>query len=215
MTHKKQTVMSRRNALFHGVCGFGGLALRSLLGADTKQGFPLAPKAPHFPGRAKRVIFLCMHGGPSSIDSFDPKPRLIRDNGKPVPFQRGLTFAANDVGNLTRSPWQFRSHGQSGIEVSDLWPHVASCVDDLCVIRSNPYGYTMWMAGGGVKAGMVYGATDEFGYNALENRMHIHDLHATILHLLGLDHERLTYFYAGRNYRLTDVHGEVARNILA
>jgi uncharacterized protein (DUF1501 family) len=79
----------------------------------------------------------------------------------------------------------------------------------------NPYGYTMWMAGGGVKPGMVYGATDEFGYHAVENRMHIHDLHATILHLLGLDHERLTYFYAGRNYRLTDVHGQVAQKIIA
>ncbi len=79
----------------------------------------------------------------------------------------------------------------------------------------NPYGYTMWMAGGGVKPGMVYGATDEFGYHAVEDRMHIHDLHATILHLFGLDHEKLTYSYGGRDFRLTDVHGKVAHPILA
>jgi len=79
----------------------------------------------------------------------------------------------------------------------------------------NPYGYSMWMAGAGVKAGITYGSTDEFGYYAVEDRMHIHDLHATILHLLGLNHEKLTYFYAGRNFRLTDVHGNVAQKILA
>ncbi len=76
-------------------------------------------------------------------------------------------------------------------------------------------GYSSWLAGGGVKAGMVYGKTDEYGSAAVENRMHVHDFHATILHLLGLDHERLTYRHAGRDYRLTDVAGEVAREILA
>jgi uncharacterized protein (DUF1501 family) len=78
----------------------------------------------------------------------------------------------------------------------------------------NPYGYTMWMAGGGVKGGMIYGATDNCGYFAVEDRMHIHDLHATMLHLLGIDHERLTYSYSGRNFRLTDVAGSVAHKIL-
>lgn len=73
----------------------------------------------------------------------------------------------------------------------------------------------MWLAGGGVRAGMVYGATDEFGWNAIENRVHVHDLHATILHLLGLDHKRLTYRFAGRHFRLTDVHGPVVQGILA
>ena len=73
----------------------------------------------------------------------------------------------------------------------------------------------MWMAGGGVKPGFRYGATDEFGYYAIENRMTIHDLHATILHLLGLDHLRLTYRYAGRDFRLTDVHGDVAHGMIA
>jgi hypothetical protein len=73
----------------------------------------------------------------------------------------------------------------------------------------------MWMAGGGVQGGMAYGATDDYGYYATENRMHVHDLHATILHLLGLDHERLTYRYAGRDFRLTDVAGQVAKDIFA
>ena len=71
------------------------------------------------------------------------------------------------------------------------------------------YGYTVWMAGGGVRGGLSYGSTDEFGLSAVENRVHVHDLHATILHLMGLDHERLTYRYSGRDYRLTDVHGQV------
>ena len=77
------------------------------------------------------------------------------------------------------------------------------------------YGFTVWMAGGGVKGGFSYGATDEFGLSAVENRVHVHDLHATILHLMGLDHEKLTYRYSGRDYRLTDVHGRVVKEILA
>jgi hypothetical protein len=79
----------------------------------------------------------------------------------------------------------------------------------------NHYGFTMWLAGGGVKGGHVHGATDEFGFQAVENKVHVHDLHATILHLLGFDHERLTYRYAGRDFRLTDVHGRVVKELLA
>jgi len=79
----------------------------------------------------------------------------------------------------------------------------------------NHWGFTVWLAGGGIRGGMTYGATDEFGYRAVENRVHVHDLHATILHLLGLDHERLTYRYAGRDFRLTDVEGHVIRDILS
>ncbi len=78
----------------------------------------------------------------------------------------------------------------------------------------NNKGYTTWMAGGGVKGGLSYGATDEYGYEAVDGRMHIHDWHATILHILGLDHEQLTYRHAGRDFRLTDVHGTVAKDIL-
>ena len=79
----------------------------------------------------------------------------------------------------------------------------------------NNKGYTTWMAGGGVKGGLGYGATDEHGYEAVEGKMHIHDWHATILHILGLDHEKLTYNHAGRDFRLTDVHGVVAKDILS
>ncbi len=467
----RSRLLSRRALLRNAACGFGYLGLTTMLAdAASKAQNPLAPRAPHFAPRAKRMIFLFMHGGPSAIDTFDPKPRLTRDHGKPLPFQRPLTFAEGQVGGLMKSPWEFRKHGQSGIEVSELFPQVAACVDDLCIIRSmvgdgvdhggallqlhtgtntfirpsmgswvtyglgsenqnlpgfitikpslahggaknwssgflpaafqgtaignaglkvediqkqpieyltnkslspeqqrfeldmlqkmnrrhalkrqfdpnlearieafelafrmqtlapeafevekeseatrklygldgeetrdfgwqcllarrlaerdvrfiqcshsykwdqhsdlarlhpknanevdkpiagllkdlkargllkdtlvlwggefgrtpvvqgsdgrdhNPYGYTMWMAGAGVKPGFVYGATDEFGYYAVEDPMHIHDLHATLLHLLGLDHEKLTYFYAGRAFRLTDVHGNVARKILA
>jgi hypothetical protein len=79
----------------------------------------------------------------------------------------------------------------------------------------NHYGFSMWMAGGGVRGGYVHGATDDFGYKAVDNRVHPHDLHATILHLLGFDHEKLTYRHAGRDFRLTDVHGRVVRELLA
>jgi hypothetical protein len=79
----------------------------------------------------------------------------------------------------------------------------------------NHYGFSVWLAGGGIKGGTVYGATDEFGFKAVENRVSAHDLHATMLHLLGLDHKRLTYRYAGRDFRLTDVHGEILHDIIA
>ena len=79
----------------------------------------------------------------------------------------------------------------------------------------NHYGFTYLMAGGGVKKGFVYGATDEFGFAAVENRMHVHDLHATMLRLMGFDHERLTYRFAGRDFRLTDVHGQVVHDLIA
>ncbi len=79
----------------------------------------------------------------------------------------------------------------------------------------NHHGFTMWMAGGGIRGGMTYGETDEFGFKAVHNKMHVHDMHATVLHLLGLDHERLTYRHAGRDFRLTDVHGNVVHDIIA
>jgi hypothetical protein len=79
----------------------------------------------------------------------------------------------------------------------------------------NNRGFSMWMAGGGIKGGLAYGKTDDYGATAVENPMHMHDLHATVLNLLGLDHEKLTYRYAGRDFRLTDVYGNVAREIIA
>ena len=79
----------------------------------------------------------------------------------------------------------------------------------------NPWGFTMWMAGAGVKGGFAHGATDDYGFYAERDKMHIHDVHATLLHLLGIDHEKLTYRHAGRDFRLTDVFGHVAHEILA
>jgi hypothetical protein len=79
----------------------------------------------------------------------------------------------------------------------------------------HPFGFTMWLAGGGVKGGITHGATDDFGWHAVRDRVHVHDLHATVLHLLGLDHKKLTYRHGGRDYRLTDVHGEIVKAILA
>ena len=472
-----KTSLSRRAMLGRTALGFGSLGLYSLLSeasllAESPAG-PLAARKPHFAARAKRIIFLFMHGGVSHVDTFDPKPRLDQDNGKPLPIKRSLTFNAKDAGGLMRSPWTFHPRGESGIPVSDLFPEIAGCADDLCVIRSmvgegvdhgaamlqlftgtfsfsrpsmgawtlyglgtenqnlpgfitikptqwqggdklfatsflpgayqgtpigsspmkvddiiespidhvlpsgstteeqrleleflrqmnrrhadvrrldpdleariqafelafrmqaeapeafdvsreteatrrlygldqestrdfgwqcllarrlsergvrvvqathsgaeekwdhhsdivrlhpirarevdrpiaglikdlksrgllddtlvvwggefgrtpfsegadgrdhNPYGFSIFMAGGGVKTGSIYGATDEFGYHAVEDRMHIHDLHATVLHLMGLDHERLTYRHGGRDFRLTDVAGTVATKILA
>ncbi|MEJ7606935.1 MAG: DUF1501 domain-containing protein [Bryobacteraceae bacterium] len=121
--------MARRAFLRQSSVGFGLLGLRSLI-AETVS------KTPHFAPRAKRIIFLFMHGGPSSIDTFDPKPRLIQDHGNPVPFKRGLTFGEDNVRGLMKSPWEFKQYGQSAIPVSELFPNVATCVDDLCVIRS-------------------------------------------------------------------------------
>src|SRR5678815_2503483 len=132
-------VFTRREMLRLSSAGFGGLALAAILGerigAAPQQSKPLAPKAPHFPARAKRIIFLFMHGGPSQVDTFDYKPLLERDNGKPLPFDKPrIQFA--QTGNLLRSPWKFAQHGESGAWVSELFPHVATKVDDLCFIKS-------------------------------------------------------------------------------
>src|SRR5256885_6726960 len=130
--------MTRRAALRAAGCGFGFLSLASMLAEDVQAAVdnPLAPRAPHFAPRAKRVIFLFMHGGPSSIDTFDPKERLTRDDGKPLPIKRPLAFAGGEAGPLMKSPWEFKNYGQSGIPVSSLFPNVAACVDDLAIIRS-------------------------------------------------------------------------------
>ena len=79
----------------------------------------------------------------------------------------------------------------------------------------NPFGFTMWLAGGGIKGGMTYGATDDFGFKAIEKPVHVHDIHATILHLMGIDHTKLTYRFSGRDFRLTDVSGKVIHEIIS
>jgi hypothetical protein len=121
-------------------CGFGSVALAGLLASEAHAevpapGNPLAPRPPHFPARAKRVIFLFMHGGVSHVDTFDPRPELTKRNGQPLPFPKPK-FEFAPTGNLLASPWKFARHGQSGIEVSELFPEIARRIDKICVIRS-------------------------------------------------------------------------------
>ena len=145
------------------------------------------------------------HGGPDGNLVFDLKKRC-RETDQPVVAlikdlkERGLLDSTLVVwgGEFGRTPMMQGS----------LRP-------DQVGRDHHPHGYTVWMAGGGVKPGMVYGRTDDFGFHAVENKVHVHDLHATILHLFGLDHLRLTYRFQGRDYRLTDVHGEVIKPLLA
>jgi hypothetical protein len=122
--------LTRRELLARAGAGFGALAFAGLAGADE-----LAPRPPQFRARAKRVIFLFMHGGPSAVDTFDPKPLLLRDDGKPLPFAKPRVVFAQ-TGNLLRSPWAFRPYGKSGLPVSDLFPNVGAQADKLAVVRS-------------------------------------------------------------------------------
>ena len=460
-------MLSRRHMLQSAATGFGWLALQDLLAAAEPKAKPdpLAPKKPHFEPKAKRVIFLFMHGGPSQVDTFDYKPKLTADDGKPLPFPKPRVVSGA-TGNLLASPWKFKQYGRSGATVSEIFPKIATVVDDLCFIKSmhgsnsrhggallemhtgsdtfirpsmgswvnyglgsenrdlpgfvticpslshggvnnyssaflpavyqgtplgnagvssekasvpfiagttprdqqrreidllgemdrerlaklgpdpalegriesfemafrmqsaapevqdlsketketkalygldnpatanfgrqclmarrfaeagvrfvqcshsykwdqhgdlkkgharnalevdqpitglltdlkrrgllkdtlvvwggefgrtptaqgkdgrdhHPHAFTYFLAGGGVKPGMSYGTTDDYGFYAETDKVHFHDLHATMLHLLGLDHKKLTYKHAGRDFRLTDVHGEVVQGILA
>lgn len=469
--HVSPAPLTRRDMLRRCANGFGAVALSALMGdrAFASIGSEGTTGLPHYPAKAKNVIFLYMDGGVSQVDSFDPKPRLTKENGQPFAMTMEPTQFDNN-GSTLGSPWAFKQYGQSGAPVSELFPYVAECVDDLAIVRSmvsnfsehnqanyflhtghglagrpslgawtlyglgsenqnlpgfvvlngglipsggvenfgagflpaayqaslfkaqdhplaniapdesiagaqqarlsllnqldtaslahrghldsleaaisnyelayrmqvavpdlvdlrgesdatkklygleaeyehtrsygmqcllarrlvergvrfveltcppiegqdrwdahgdlvsnhslnakavdqpiagllndlksrglldetlvlwagefgrtpfaqgavgrdhNPFGFTIWMAGGGVKPGTIYGATDEFGYKAIENKVEMHDLHATILHLLGFDHTKLTYRYSGRDMRLTDVHGHVVHDILA
>ena len=136
--------LTRRRLLQQSGWGFGSLALASLLADDATaaprlENSPLASRPPHFPPRAKRVIHLFMNGGPSQFDTFYPKPEVQRLDGKPLPdsFKKQLQATQrNRAGLLFGSPFQFKRHGQSGLEVSELFPHVAQHADELCVVRS-------------------------------------------------------------------------------
>ncbi|MFP6769678.1 MAG: DUF1501 domain-containing protein, partial [Planctomycetaceae bacterium] len=128
----------RRELLGRAACGFGSTALAAMLatGARGERSDPLAVGVPHFPARAKRVIFLFLHGGLSHVDSFDNKPELAKRNGQPVPFAKPA-FEFAPTGNLLASPWKFRAHGgESGVEISDLFPEIGLVIDDICVINS-------------------------------------------------------------------------------
>ncbi len=145
------------------------------------------------------------HGGPDGNLVFDLKKRCAETDQPAVALikdlkQRGLL-------DQTLVLWG-GEFGRTPMMQGALRP-------DQIGRDHHPHGYTVWMAGGGIKPGVVHGATDEFGFYAVENKVHVHDLHATIMHLFGVDHLRLTYRFQGRDYRLTDVHGEVVKQILA
>lgn len=136
-------MISRRDMLARCSTGFGLVALSGLAAEgkvlaaapDPVKSSPFAPRSPHFRPKVKSVIFCFMSGGVSHVDTFDPKPRLKRDHGKPMPVAVRPTMF-NQNGNIMASPWEFRNHGQSGLLVSELFPHIGSCADDLAVIRS-------------------------------------------------------------------------------
>src|ERR1700737_1945820 len=133
----EDALLTRRELLRRSGMGFGMLGLMGLLceqaeAADYSN--PLVPKQPHFPGTAQRVVHLFMNGGPSHVDTFDSKPMLDKYHGKPLPT--GTLRTERKTGGGLRSPFQLHKHGQSGIEVSEIFPHVASCIDDIAVIRS-------------------------------------------------------------------------------
>ena len=133
---------SRRQILKSAALGFGNVALAGLLAEEQVRAAvrnPLARKLPHFAPRASRVIFLFLHGGVSHVDSFDPKPKLTEMNGKPLPIPKPK-FEFGGTNNLLASPWKFRRYGESGIEVSDLFPEIGRSIDDICVIRSMSNG---------------------------------------------------------------------------
>ncbi|HUQ68607.1 MAG TPA: DUF1501 domain-containing protein, partial [Planctomycetaceae bacterium] len=129
---------TRRDFIRDSCCGFGGLALAALASSANAAATPLAARQPHLPAKARSVIFLFMAGGPSHIETFDPKPLLNELDGQPRPREFGeakYQFIENDA-RLLGTRRTFKKYGDSGIEVSDLFPHLAQCVDDLAVIRS-------------------------------------------------------------------------------
>src|SRR6266436_3112623 len=126
--------MTRRQALRTMGSGFGMLGLSGILGASELARNPLEVKPSHFAPKAKRVIFLFLNGGPSQVDTFDPKPMLTKYHGQPLPG--GNLKTERKTGNLMRSPFQFKKGGQSGIEISEIFPQIGASIDDFCVIRS-------------------------------------------------------------------------------
>jgi len=131
--------MNRREMLMMVGNGFGMTAFAHLAAANNVPSETLEPQAPHFAPKAKRVIFLFLNGGPSHIDTFDPKPALEKYHGKPMPGSTQVITGGGikiNLGSVMRSPFNFKRYGQSGIEVSELFPRLGECIDDVCVIRS-------------------------------------------------------------------------------
>jgi len=141
MSHRAERPVTRRDALCRIGNGFGMLAFASLVGESLSAAGgligpdgSLAQRALDHPARAKRVIFLFMNGGLSQVDSFDPKPMLDKYHGQPLPG--GSVATERKTGTLLRSPFAFKKYGQSGMDVSELFPHVGECADDICFVRS-------------------------------------------------------------------------------
>jgi hypothetical protein len=135
--------MTRREWLTRAGAGFGMMALADLLAREARTepmaavSNPMAARPPHFPARAKSIIFLFMYGGPSHVDLFDPKPALARWDGRTIPvYRREDVFMGRSTGAALRSPYRFRKHGRGGIDIADTFPRLARCADDLCMIRS-------------------------------------------------------------------------------
>ncbi|MDQ2732732.1 MAG: DUF1501 domain-containing protein, partial [Armatimonadota bacterium] len=135
--------LSRRDFLLRAGAGFGGMALSVMMAQDAQAAAaikgapnPLAPHPPMFPAKAKSVIFLFMYGGVSHVDTFDPKPELTRHDGLPLTGKGEIKTFFGGAGNLMKSPFTFAKYGQCGMDVSELFPHVAQRVDDLCFVRS-------------------------------------------------------------------------------
>ena len=130
------THLTRREYLMRATNGFAGLALADLLATEAHAASPLAEKRPHFAAKAKHCVFLFMNGGPSQVDTFDPKPALKKYHGQPYTGDAKVGSNGRAVGHLMQSPFEFTQHGQSGLPISSLFPHTARYADDLCVIRS-------------------------------------------------------------------------------
>jgi hypothetical protein len=145
------------------------------------------------------------HGGPDGNLNFDLKKRCLETDRASAALIQDLKQRGLLESTLVLWGGEF---GRTPMMQGNLKP-------DQVGRDHHPHGYTVWMAGGGIKPGLVYGRTDEFGFHAVENKVHVHDLHATILHLFGMDHLRLTYRFQGRDFRLTDVHGNLVHSILA
>lgn len=153
MTHPLLQTLSRRDWLTRSASGFAGLALAALLAEDKASAdapASAAPSGPHYPPRARAVIQLFQHGGPSHMDLLDPKPELTRRHNQPMPAYFTDRVRLTQHGNLLASPFRFRKHGQGGIEFSEIIPHTASCADDIAVIRSmhtehNNHEQALWM----------------------------------------------------------------------
>ena len=127
---------TRREFLWQVGAGFAGVALADLLSAEARADSPLAERPPHFSAKAKHCVFLFMNGGPSQVDTFDPKPALARYDGRPYTGDAKVGSNGRPIGHLMKSPFEFKKHGESGLEISSLFPHTARHADDLCVIRS-------------------------------------------------------------------------------